>query len=300
MGRAFSGTIVCLCLLAGIVAPAAAQMETREGIALQNQILELQHQIQVLAQRGAGGGGPAYVAPYPQAAPSGVSGEIVTQLLTRVDSLDSAVRELRGRVEELTNQVQQQNAQLGKRIDDLQFQMQNPRAGSPPPSPVPSPAASPAASTPPGFAPPGVPPPALSTPRPTPPSNGRRTPELSLREGDAALARRDYATAEQDARDVLANRASPRAYDAQYLLAQALMGQRQYSQAAIAFDDAYNRQRKGSHAPDALLGLADSLAAINEKRAACDTLTKLRTEFPAARADVRDRAAQTDKRAACR
>lgn len=298
MGRAIHGTIVCLCLLAGIVAPAAAQMETREGIALQNQILELQHQIQVLAQRGAGGGGPAYVAPYPQAAPSGGSGEIVTQLLTRVDSLDSAVRELRGRVEELTNQVQQQNAQLGKRIDDLQFQMQNPRAGGPPaPPPAPSPAGPPS----PVFVPPGAPPPpALSTPRPTPPSNGRRTPELSLREGDAALARRDYATAEQDAREVLANRASPRAYEAQYLLAQALMGQRQYSQAAIAFDDAYNRQKKGPHAPDALLGLADSLTAINEKRAACDTLTKLRAEFPAARADVRERAAQTDKRAACR
>ena len=76
------------------------------------------------------------------------------------------------------------------------------------------------------------------------------------------------------------NRTSPRAYDAQFLLAQALMGQRQYSQAAIAYDDAYNRARKGAHAPDALLGLANALIAINEKKAACDTLAKLRAEYP--------------------
>ena len=47
---------------------------------------------------------------------------------------------------------------------------------------------------------------------------------------------------------------------------------------------------KGVHAPDALLGLANSLIAINEKKAACDTLTKLRAEFPAPRPDLRDAA----------
>ena len=52
-------------------------------------------------------------------------------------------------------------------------------------------------------------------------------------------------------------RTSPRAYDAQFLLAQALIGERQYSQAAIAYDDTYNRARKGAHAPEALLGLAE-------------------------------------------
>ena len=77
----------------------------------------------------------------------------------------------------------------------------------------------------------------------------RRTPELAIQEGNAALARRDYPAAEQAAREVLSgNRTSPRAYDAQFLLAQALTGQRQYSQAAIAYDDAYNRS-KGACTP---------------------------------------------------
>ncbi len=96
------------------------------------------------------------------------------------------------------------------------------------------------------------------------------------------------------------NRTSPRAYDAQFLLAQALTGQRQYSQAAIAYDDAYNRSKGGSHAPDALLGLANSLIAINEKKAACDTLAKLRAEYPSPRPDIREAMSGSAQRAGCR
>lgn len=124
---------------------------------------------------------------------------------------------------------------------------------------------------------------------------------MVLQEGNAALARRDYSAAEQAAREILNNhRSSPRSYDAQYLLAQALAGARQYPQAAIAYDDAYNRSRKGSHAQDSLLGLANSLVAINEKRAACETLTKLRTEFSPPRADLRDSINSLNQRAGCR
>jgi TolA-binding protein len=121
-----------------------------------------------------------------------------------------------------------------------------------------------------------------------------------LQEGNAALARRDYPAAEAAAREVLASRTSPRAYDARLLLGQALSGERQHAQAAIAFDDAYNSSRKGTHAQDALLGLANSLTAINEKKAACDTLTRLRTDFPQPRADIAAGSAATAQKAGCR
>ena len=131
------------------------------------------------------------------------------------------------------------------------------------------------------------------------PPGGKRTPELALQEGHAALARRDYAAAERAAREVMANRASPRAYDGQFLLAQALSGEKQFAQAAIAYDDAYNRSHKGRHAQDALLGLAGALTAINEKKAACDTLGRLRSEFPEVRADLRENITRTNERAGC-
>jgi TolA-binding protein len=276
-------------LQAAVIPGAHAQMETREGIALQNQILELRHELQQLQAQGGRGAAPSggsYLGRAP-AYPSGQApnSDLVAQLLSRVDSLEDQVRQLRGQVEEVQNQVQRQGADLSKRIDDLAFQTGGGRssegaAQSPAPAATSKPAPAPA---------------------PAPTTSARRTPEVILQEGNAALARRDYTAAEQAAREILNNhRSSPRSYDAQYLLAQALAGARQYPQAAIAYDDAYNRSRKGNHAQDALLGLATSLVAINEKRAACETLTKLRSEFSPPRADLRDSINSLNQRAGCR
>ena len=119
-----------------------------------------------------------------------------------------------------------------------------------------------------------------------------------MQEASAALARRDYAVAEQAARDVL-DKPSPRAYDAQFLLAQSYFGARKYNDAAIAFDDAYKANRKGAHAQDALLGLANAFTAIRQKDAACQTLTRLHTEFPQPRADLKDGIAGARQKAGC-
>jgi TolA-binding protein len=297
---------VCIVLALVLLLPglARAQVESREGIALQNQILELRREVQQLSDQLGRSGSPTYLgSPYGGHPPNSAN-DLTAQLLARVTTLEEQVRELRGRVDEMQNQVQQQGADLNKKIDDLAFQMQNPGTapapGAPPRPPAPG---QPTALSPPGsltLTPPPVAP--GVTPPPTPPAaQPPRTPELAMQEGNAALARRDYMAAEQDAREVLNTfRTSPRAYDAQFLLAQALAGQRQFSQAAIAYDDTYNRSRKGAHAQDALLGLANSLLAINEKKAACETLGKLRTDFPTLKPDLRAGAASATQRGACR
>jgi TolA-binding protein len=92
----------------------------------------------------------------------------------------------------------------------------------------------------------------------------------------------------------------PRSADAQFLLAQAEMGNRNYQQAAPDFYDAYNRSRTGGRAPDALLGVANALIALGDRQSACDALVKLRTEFPQPRQDIRDGEAAARGRAACR
>jgi TolA-binding protein len=168
-----------------------------------------------------------------------------------------------------------------------------------PVAPAPRPAEAAARPVPAPSAPEPVPMPAPQVAAVPIPADGKRTPELALQEGHAALARRDYVAAEKSAREVMGNRASPRAYDGQFLLAESLTGQKQYAQAAIAFDDAYNRSHKGRYAQEALVGLAQSLTAINEKKAACDTLGRLRTEFPQVRADLKDTITKTNDRAGC-
>jgi TolA-binding protein len=275
-----------------LTAPAMAQVDSREGIALQNEIYQLRQQVQTLQDQVSRGGGSSSRQPsYAPPAQSGGS-DLVAQLLTRVDALEEQVRQLRGRVDETQNQVKRQNDDLGKRIDDLAFQI-NPQGGQPgaasggqlrPPS---SPGPGPASTAP------------TSLPRPPAPP-GPRPPELALQEGNAALARRDYPAAEAAAREVLGNRTSPRAYDAQFLLAQALAGERQFPQAAVAYDDVFNRARTGAHAQDARLGLASSLTAINEKKAACDVLGRMPSEFPHLRSDISAGMAATAQRAGCR
>lgn len=290
--------VVATLLLAASTAPVHAQVDSREGIALQNQIYQLRQELRSAEDQMSRGGGsvgrtPAY-APPPQ---QNAGNDLLAQLLTRVDALEDQVRQLRGRIDETQNQLQRQNDDLGKRIDDLAFQInsqgaprgiqQGARPSAAPPAPVGGDA---------GPAPARLAPPPDVRPA-TPPRV--HAPENTLQEGNAALARRDYREAESAAREVLTNRTSPRAYDARLLLAQALYGEHQYAQAAIAFDDAYNSSRKGSHAPDALLGLAGSLSAINEKKAACDTLTRLRTDFPKTRADIAAAAAATAQKTGC-
>ncbi len=277
-------------LLGPALTPAAfAQVDSREAIALQNQIYQLRQELQMLRDQGGRGGAPAPAQRGGAYGFSSGSSDMVAQLLTRVDAMEEQIRQLRGRVDENQNQMQRQNADLTKKIDDLAFQMSS--------SPAPG-AAAPARPVAPPLAAPTPTPTPLQPPAATGPTP--RTPERALQEGNAALARRDYTAAEQSAREVLSNRTSPRAYDAQFLLAQSLAGQRQFPQAAIAYDDTYNRSRKGSYAQDALLGLANSLNAINEKKAACDTLGRLAAEFPQPRNDLKEPISGARQRAGCR
>ncbi|HTB47771.1 MAG TPA: tetratricopeptide repeat protein [Acetobacteraceae bacterium] len=296
-------------LVVGLVAaPAWAQtdIQSREGIALRDQIAELRHQVQVLQEQIANGGGSSLGAAA-RPAPSGGNSDLTAQLLVRVQQLEDQVRQLRGRADELQNNLQQQSADLSKQIDDLKFEMENPAAAA---AARKAAAAAAQAGTPPAGAPPaGLPQGTLGTmpagmmppgPGMPPPAQAPRTPEVAMQQGNAALARRDYPAAEAAAREVLANRASPRAYDAEFLLAEAQFGQRQYSQAALSYDDTYNRSRKGPRAEDALLGLANSLTGIGDKTSACQALAKLHAEFPNLRPDLRDAVAATRQRAACR
>ena len=113
-----TGAAVAVALLLGSL-PARAQFDSREAIALQNEILDLRHQLQSL-QRGAP---PAYQ----DRSPSGggaVDQGLVAQLLDRVSTMEDQVRNLRGRVDELANQQQQQGADFTKQLGDLQFELQ--------------------------------------------------------------------------------------------------------------------------------------------------------------------------------
>jgi len=268
-----------------LLLPAAAwaqpMVQSQEGIALENQILQLQAQVQQLQAGGSGGNGGSSLgssSPAPSGdntTGTGVPSSVVTNLLTEVQQLQTQIQNLNGRVDTLQNQVNTQNAQIEKDISDLKFQMGN---GS-------TPGATPGTPGAPGApgqqATNGGPAPLLVPTPPPKPATQAASPRLALHQAQEAILHRDYPAAEQAARGILATaKATPAGYQAQYILAQSLYGEGKPEDSAIAFDDTYNRDREGAYAPGALLGLANSLAAIHQESAACDTLASLNSQFP--------------------
>ena len=129
---------VCLAMLgAPIALPALAQIDSREGIALQNQILELRQELQNLQQLQSQAGGQPTMAPPPvqqdqggqQAAPN----DVVASLVVRVSALEEQMRSLQGRISEVANTEQHDHDDLAKQIGDLAFKLGQgaPPAGAP-------------------------------------------------------------------------------------------------------------------------------------------------------------------------
>jgi TolA-binding protein len=284
--------IAALALLPLMGAPARAQMDSREGIALQNQILELRRDLDAL--RRGGGGAPVPAPRGGGAAPP----ETVQGLLSRVQELEETVRRQRGQLDVAENANRRLAEEVEKLRGDMDFRLQQLEGGGrggatrPPqgPPPAPAPAPQPPQAGPAPQAAPGSP--------PAPP--GPRTAERALADGQAALARNDFATAEAAAREVIAGRPGPRAQDAQLLLGEALLGRRQFQNAALAFDEAYRRNRQSSRAPEALLGLSNAFIGFGARREACDTLEQLASEFTRLPQPVSARVADARRRAQCR
>jgi 7-keto-8-aminopelargonate synthetase-like enzyme len=72
--------------------PAAAQMQSREAISLQDQILELRHELETLQAQQGGTAAPAPYYPQPTpTVPSAGTSDTVAQLLTRVSTLEDQI-----------------------------------------------------------------------------------------------------------------------------------------------------------------------------------------------------------------
>ena len=265
-----------------------AQAESREGIYLQNQILQLR---QELDQVRRGGGGA--VAPVPRGGTAAPQGELVGALLDRVATLEDETRRLRGRLEQAEFQNRNQSQQLEKLQGDVDYRLQQlegtgggprPRADASAARPAPArPAARPVAAA-------GRRARRGAGRRRRPPAGegavrgpgGARPARLHRRRGSGAGSS--------------GGARHPRAYDARLLLADAEFGQRNWQDAAVAYGEAYKANTKGSRAPEALIGFGTSLANLNQKRG----LRRLRPGAERVSAAARGDEGQAGRRPAAR
>jgi len=301
-----SAVFVTALFVLPVAASAQPLVQSQEGIALQNEIDQLQQQVQQLQSGGQNNGGSSLggSAPPPVQPPAGgdgtpVAGGVVAGLLTQVQQLQAQVQALNGKVDELQNQVDTQNAQTQKQIGDLNFRVTGSATpgAAPPPGPAPagppSTPGQPQALTPPPSAPPVQPVP--------PPVATSSDPKTQLHNAVAAYGAKNYSTAAALAAALVKNNPrAPEAYRAQYLVAQSYTASGRSQDAAIAYDNTYNMNRSGAYAPQSLLGLASSLHAIGANDEACSTLDSLNSQFPTPPAGLQPRIDAVSKQASCK
>src|SRR5581483_1425563 len=150
---------------------------------------------------------------------------------------------------------------------------------------------------PPGTAAPGIVNPPGTTLATLPPS-ARPQDEYDMAYG--YVLHKDYGLATQAFRDFI--RKYPQDHlvgDAQYWLGESLYQQQHYRDAAEAFLAVSTKYERSGKAPEALLRLGQSLAALHQKEAACATLAEVGRKYPKASASVKRGVAQEQKRVHC-
>jgi tol-pal system protein YbgF len=114
------------------------------------------------------------------------------------------------------------------------------------------------------------------------------------------VMRKDYALAENGFRVFLSRFPSDRLVpDAQYWLGETMFQRQRYRDAAEQFLAVSTKFETNARAPDALLRLGQSLAAMGEREAACASLAEVGRKYPRASVAVRQGVEREQKRVRC-
>lgn len=301
------------------VGPAAAQQDVSALIErvqrLERTVIDLQRSVYAGQTPPAGGlGGPV---------DAGAQAALPT-LLTKVQQLESEIRNLTGRIEELGYRLQRTTSQLDKVQTDTDLRLQAleggtttgqsgaGQSGTAPSSPsAPAPSGSPATSgqtlgaSPRPFG-------QLSQAEAAQAGSGARSPaqqQAALPAGSVhqqyedafdMLVKHDYDRAEQafDA-FVKAHPDDPLAGNAQYWLGETFYVRQRFQDAAVAFLEGYQRYPRSPKAADNLLKLGMALGQVGQQAEACTTFDRLRSEFPDAPTNIKRRLVQETDRLKC-
>ena len=250
----------------------------------------LERDMQILQQQ-IGRGGPAPAAP--SGAPAGGGSNALVQMEMRVSAMETQMRELNGRIEELGIKLNQMEKALDRKLSDAEFRLKtledsqrNAAEGK-----APGAAAGAAPGVPPGTKPiaPMAPPPgsqqanaapaASSAPMLLPPG----TPDEQFKFAFDFLKQNDYTQGEKAMRAFAdAHPNHPLTGNALFWLGQMYFVNKDYTKSAVSFAQSYEKFPDGSKAPESLQKLGVSLAQLNKKDEACTAFKQFQTQYPTA------------------
>ena len=126
------------------------------------------------------------------------------------------------------------------------------------------------------------------------------TPKDEFDLGIGYMQRKDYALAEETMRNFAQKYPSdPLLADSQYWLGESFFQRQLYRDAAESFLAVTTKFDKSAKAPDALLRLGQSLAALKEREAACAALGEVSRKYPRASNGVKQGVDREQKRIKC-
>ncbi len=116
----------------------------------------------------------------------------------------------------------------------------------------------------------------------------------------ALLRQANYEEAQKEFKNFIDHNPKDKMIDnAKYWHAETLYVRGKFSDAAVGFADAYQQNPQGNKAPDSLLKLGMSLAAMNKNADACTALAELKSKYPNASAPVKNRATEQRAKLKC-
>ncbi|MGD1934833.1 MAG: tol-pal system protein YbgF [Candidatus Phaeomarinobacter sp.] len=306
-------------LTVGAPEPAHAQQSVTDTRALYDRLLRLERDLQDVQRNvyQGGAGTPAQLGgPAADLAPTDAA-----RISLRLDQIEASLRDMTGQVERLQFELRQANQKIDNFAADTDYRLrdlegtgggQAPTANTGAPAPLASSAPVPderplsAAQQATVGSLGGV---SASAPQLTAPRQLSSAATAGLPEGgpDAAykyamsfLRQGDYSAAESAFSQFLESYGDTSlAGNAQYWLGETYYVREQYQDAARAFLTGYQTYASSPKAPDSLLKLGITLAALGQTQDACLTLAEVPRTFPGAPQSVKARAEQERSRAGC-
>lgn len=283
--RAFVGAAVALTAAMLSTAVQAQSGDIRE---LSNRLSRMERDMTILQQQ-LGRGGPSPVGTPGAPADAGGSSAALVQMEMRVSAMESQMRELNGRIEELGLKLNQIDKKLDKQMGDVEFRVKTledtQREGK-----APGGMASAAPGVPPGTKPiaPMAPPsgsqasaaPATSSaPLLLPPGS----PDEQFKFAFEFLKQNDYVQGEKAMRAFAdAHPSHPLTGNALFWLGQMYYVNKDYTKSAVSFAQSYEKFPDGTKAPESLHKLGMSLASLGKKDEACTAFKQFQTQYPVA------------------
>lgn len=133
----------------------------------------------------------------------------------------------------------------------------------------------------------------------TPPDYGL-TPQEQYTRAFELLRQANYGDAEKAFKSFIDKNPQDKLIEnAKYWYAETLYVRGNFNEAASAFADSFQQNAKGSKAPDSLLKLALSLAAINKNPDACTVLSELKNKYATASSSIKSRATELRGKLKC-